>query len=187
MMNAVQRMKRRLCRYEIALLICATLSTAVFLGRSVPVQAATDSLIPVGARKVAPDFKLTDLKGRTLELSQYRGKIVLLDFWAVDCGGCKIELPWYVAFDAKYRSKGLSLIGLDMYGEKPEVVRPFMAKWHMDYPVAIGSDAIGSSFGLREMPLTLLIDRRGKIAVSHAGIVDKDNFEELIQQLLREK
>ena len=143
-------------------------------------------LIAAGARVAAPDFALNDVNGKRLTLSEYKGKVVLLDFWATTCGGCKVELPWYVGFDGKYRGRGLAVIGLDMYGETPEQIKPFMAKWKMEYPVAVGTDAIGDRFALKEMPLTLLIDRKGRIAVSHAGIVDKDAFESDLQVLLQE-
>jgi peroxiredoxin len=142
-------------------------------------------LIREGSRVAAPDFTVTDLSGRTITLSQFRGKVVLLDFWAVDCGGCKVEIPWYVAFDKSYRDKGLALIGVDMYGENPKVVKTFMEKTHMNYPVAIGNDELGARFHVEEMPLTLLIDRKGRIALSHAGIVDKTQFEKDIQELLQ--
>lgn len=142
--------------------------------------------IPAGTRSLAPDFTLPDVNGKPITLSRYRRRVVLLDFWATTCGGCKVELPWYVEFKRRYEARGLSLIGLDMYGESPAVVKPFRAKWHMDYPVAIGSDALGERYGLREMPLTVLIDRRGRIALSHAGVVEKKAFEAALRQLLLE-
>jgi peroxiredoxin len=151
-----------------------------------PTKSIVDAIIPADKRVKAPDFTLTDVYGKRVTLSKYRGKVVLLDFWATTCGGCKIEIPWYVAFDNQYRKEGLSLIGLDMYGEKPDVVRQFMSKAHMDYPVAIGTDALGDKFGLKEMPLTLLIDRNGRIAVSHAGIVNRISFEKDIEKLLQQ-
>ena len=151
-----------------------------------PVSASAEKLIPAARRAQAPDFTLLDVYGKPISLARYKGQVVLLDFWATTCGGCKVELPWYVAFKSRYQAQGLRLIGLDMYGETPEVVRPFLAKWHMDYPVAIGTDALGERFGLREMPLTVLIDRKGRIAVSHAGVVDRVSFEAAIRQLLKE-
>jgi peroxiredoxin len=144
-------------------------------------------LTPLAARKFAPDFALTDVLGHPISLAQFRGKVVLLDFWAVDCGGCKIEIPWYVQFDRTYRSQGLALIGLDMYGETPQKILPFMQQSHIDYSIAVGTDAIGSRFGVTQLPLTLLIDRQGRIAVAHAGIVDHARFESDIQQLLIER
>ena len=151
---------------------------------ALPSRPDAYALIPSASRAPAPDFALTDLDGHKLTLSQYRGHVVLLDFWAVDCGGCKIEIPWYVAFDKTYRSRGLQLIGIDMYGESPALIRPFMAHSGMTYPVAVGTDAIGARFHVEEMPLTLLIDREGRIALSHAGIVDRGQFERALQQLL---
>ena len=148
------------------------------------IAAAAQTLIPAASRIQAPDFTLIDVQGKQLTLSHYKGRVVLLDFWATTCGGCKIELPWYVAFDSKYKNQGLSVIGLDMYGETAEVIKPFMARWSMTYPVAIGTDAIGERFNLKEMPLTLLIDQNGKVAASQAGIVDKATFEADIQHLL---
>jgi thiol-disulfide isomerase/thioredoxin len=163
-----------------------SLFAAFMLTTILPAKATpADELIPVANRVPAPDFSLTDVQGKQLSLSKYKGRVVLLDFWATTCGGCKVELPWYVDFDTKYRAKGLSVIGLDMYGETPELIRPFMTKWKMNYPVAVGTDALGERFHLQEMPLTLLIDRSGRIAVSHAGIVDKAAFENDIQQLLQ--
>src|ERR1700676_1881383 len=81
--------------------------------------ADASSLIPSQSRLPAPELNLTDIAGRNVNLAGYRGKVVLLDFWAVDCGGCVIEIPWYVEFDKKYHDKGLQLIGIDMYEESP--------------------------------------------------------------------
>ena len=148
---------------------------------------ALDTLTPEAQRKMAPDFTLTDATGRTITLSAYKGKVVLLDFWATWCGGCKVEIPWYVAFDKKYRSHGLAVIGVSMDEKGMKVVKPFLAQKNMEYPVVIGSQALARQYNLESMPLTLLIDRGGRIAVSHAGIVDKDNFESHIKALLLEQ
>jgi len=165
------------------------LTCSIFAAAKPVVSPANGSLalMPPVQRKMAPTLVLTDLNGRRIDLVRDRGKVVLLDFWAVDCGGCKVEIPWYVDFDRKYRREGLALIGIDMYGEAPAKIVPFMAKAHMDYPVAVGTDAIGQRFGVTAMPLTLLIDRRGKIAVAHAGIVNRAQFENDIRALLAEK
>ena len=143
-------------------------------------------LITAPKRIAAPDFTITDVQGKPFTLAALRGKVVLLDFWAIACGGCKLELPWYVGFDQQYRSKGLSLVGLDMYGETPEAVKSFASAHNMHYPLAIGTDEIGARYKLGEMPLTVLIDRKGRIAVSHAGVVDPKVFEADIRLLLAE-
>lgn len=139
------------------------------------------------ARKTAPDFALTDQDGRTLRLSDYRGRVVLLDFWATWCHGCKTEIPWYMEFEGKYKERGLAVIGVSMDADGWKSVRPFIAEKKMNYDVVIGSDELGRKFGLNDMPLTLLIDRNGKIADSHAGVVDKVAWEQEIQELLAQK
>jgi len=149
------------------------------------VHTSPDVLIPESQRKVAPDFTLTDATGLPITLSQLRGKVVLLDFWATWCGGCKLEIPWYMEFDKRYRADGLAVIGVSTDDEGMKVVKPFLAQRHIEYPVVIGNEAMEKSFGLGAMPLTLLIDRKGKIAVSHSGVVDKDDFEMHVRQLLQ--
>ena len=132
-------------------------------------------------------MSVTDIAGNKIALSQYRGKVVLLDFWAVDCGGCVVEIPWYVQFDMKYRDQGLQLIGLDMYGEAPSYIKAFMQKSQMNYPVAVGNEDIQKRFQAEELPKTILIDRQGRVALSHVGIVDRDAFARDIEELLREQ
>jgi cytochrome c biogenesis protein CcmG/thiol:disulfide interchange protein DsbE len=159
-----------------------------------PAKAATDTLLPKGQRRIAPGFSLTDADGRELNLAGYRGKVVLLDFWATWCGGCKLEIPWYMEFDQKYRRQGLAVIGVSMDEDGWKAVRPFLAqerdpetggKTAMKYPVVIGNDALAKEYNLTSMPMTFLIDRKGKIALSHTGVVNKDDFEGHILQLLR--
>lgn len=171
----------------IAFICMAPLSTFAADKLENPSSAKANSyaLVPAKSRILAPNFNLSDIDGKSLRLSDYRGHVVLLDFWAVDCGGCIREIPWYVEFDRKYRSKGLSLIGLDMYDEKPDRIRPFMAKTHMEYRIAVGNDSIRKEFHAEELPMTLLIDKQGRIALSHVGIVDKALFENGIQELLQ--
>jgi thiol-disulfide isomerase/thioredoxin len=112
--------------------------------------------------------------------------VLLLDFWATWCGGCKTEIPWYVEFQNRYRDAKLSAIGVSVDAVGWKSMKPFLAEHKLNYPVVIGNDKLGEEFGLMNMPLTLLIDRNGNIADSHAGVVDKDNFEAKIRTLLQE-
>jgi thiol-disulfide isomerase/thioredoxin len=136
---------------------------------------------------------LTDAHGKPVTLSGYRGKVVLLDFWATWCGGCKLEIPWYIEFDKKYRDQGLAAIGVSMDDDGWKAVTPFLAKKTdtetggniaMQYPVVIGNPQMAKMYNVTSMPMTLLIDRQGKIALSYTGVVNKNDFESDIKQLL---
>ena len=162
--------------------------------RKIEVKTTADVLIPAASRKKAPDFVLPDADGKAIILSKYKGKVVLINFWATWCGGCKLEIPWYIGFDQKYRNKGLQIIGVSMDGDGWKAVKPFLAKKMddetggyvaMKYPIVIGSDPLANSFGLTSMPMSILVDKDGKIAVSHAGVVDRTSFEKNIQALLK--
>ena len=176
-------MKRQGCFYVWAYGVFSVFAAQSGAGRA---STKTSEIVPLTQRVTAPDFTITDVQGKPFTLASLKGRVVLLDFWAIACGGCKLELPWYVGFDRQYSGQGLSLIGLDMYGEEPDAVRSFASAHHMQYPLAIGTDEIGALYHLGAMPLTVLIDRKGRVAVSHAGVVDPKLFEADIKSLLRE-
>ncbi|MGV3518749.1 TlpA disulfide reductase family protein [Luteitalea sp.] len=143
----------------------------------------------VPARATAPDFTLVDAGGVPFRLSAQRGKVVLVDFWATWCGGCKVEIPWFIEFQKKYQTQGLTSIGVAMDEEGWAKVRPYLAQHPISYPVVIGNlDLLQRQFGLApSLPITLLIDRQGRIAASHAGVVDKNTWENKIVALLKER
>ena len=132
------------------------------------------------------NFTLKDLSGKDVKLSSYRGKVVLLNFWATWCGPCKIEIPWFNEFHQKYQDKGFVVLGISA-DDTVEQLKPFVTQFKMSYPVLVGlgredvQDALGPIFGL---PTTLLISRDGKICQKHMGLAKKAEFEKGILGLL---
>jgi peroxiredoxin len=137
-------------------------------------------------RRAAPDFALKDAEGKLVHLSDYRGKVVLLDFWATWCGPCKIEIPWFMDFQRQNQEKGLVVLGVSMDDEGWEIVKPYLASMKVNYRVLIGNDQTAQLYGgVDALPTTFLIDREGKIAAVHVGLVDRKDFENGIDQLLQ--
>jgi len=151
---------------------------------SKPVSAASPTK-PEKDRKVAPEFELKDADGKTVRLSDYKGKVILLDFWATWCGPCKIEIPWFIQFERTYKDKGFAVIGVAMDEEGWTVVKPFISEMAINYRILQGNDAIAQLYGgVEALPTTFLIDREGKVAATHVGLTGKDDFENGIKKLL---
>ena len=142
------------------------------------------AITAVDSRKAAPDFVLTNSNGTPVKLSEYRGKVVLLDFWATWCHGCKVEIPWYMEFEQKYKASGLAAIGVAMDEDGWKSVKPYLKEHPINYSIVLGNPDFGKLYGVGELPVTLLIDRNGKIAAVHTGMVEKDKFEREIKLLL---
>ncbi|MCL6546619.1 MAG: TlpA family protein disulfide reductase [Bryobacteraceae bacterium] len=138
-----------------------------------------------GDRKLAPDFALKDVNGATVRLSDYRGKVVLLNFWATWCGPCKIEIPWFIEFEQKHKDRGFAVLGISMDDGGWEVVRPFLARMKVNYRTLMGDETVAELYGgVASLPTSFLIDREGRIASAHLGLVSKSVYENEIEQLL---
>jgi len=136
-------------------------------------------------RKLAPDFELKDVNGKTIRLSDYRGQVVLLNFWATWCGPCKIEIPWFVEFQRTFKDRGFTVIGVSVDEDGWEAVRPFLAARQVNYPVVIATPEVETKYGgVEALPMSFLIDRDGRIASTHVGLVTKKTYEDEIRQLL---
>jgi cytochrome c biogenesis protein CcmG/thiol:disulfide interchange protein DsbE len=147
---------------------------------------AASSVKPETERHPAPEFALKDADGKTVRLEEYKGKVVLLDFFATWCGPCKIEIPWFMEWERKHKDKGFSVLGVSMDDEGWEVVKPFLADLKVNYRVVIGNDSTAQLYGgVDALPTTFLIDRNGKIAAVHIGLASKKAFEDGIEQLLQ--
>ena len=153
------------------------------------------SLIAAANRKAAPSFQLISETGKATRLSDYRGKVVLLNFWATECGGCVLEIPSIKGVQGGYRNKGFTVVGVSMdipYDNLKDAtqawgkVKPFIAKSKINYPILMGSEAQFTEFGLTQLPDTLLIDKTGRIAAVYVGIISKGNVEANINKLLSE-
>jgi peroxiredoxin len=135
----------------------------------------------------APGFSLPDLDGRPLDLAQYRGKVVLLDFWATWCAPCRDEIPHYVQWQDKYGGQGLQVIGISM-DDGPKPVREFYREFKMNYPVAVGTEQVAQAYGgILGLPVTFLIDRDGRVAAKYTGAVEMTKVEQEFQALLQAK
>jgi thiol-disulfide isomerase/thioredoxin len=152
--------------------------------KSRPAPAA--SLKSEGERKVAPSFDLNDAEGKSVKLLALKGRVVVVNFWATWCHGCQMEIPSFIEFEKKYDNRGLTIVGISVDDDGWKSVRPWIKEKGVNYPIVIGNDDLSQKYGLVGMPLSVLVDRQGRIANSHAGVVDTTAFEEQIQALLRE-
>jgi peroxiredoxin len=140
------------------------------------------------ARKTAPNFTLKDADGRTVKLSDYKGKVVLLNFWATWCGPCKIEIPWFIDFEQKYKDRGFAVLGVSMDDDGWTAVKPYVTEKKLNYRVLLGNDTVGDQYGgVDSLPTTFLIDRNGKVAATHIGLVSKSDYQNEILLLLDSK
>src|SRR6185503_14082954 len=151
-------------------------------------QATVGALQPVEKRKAASDFVLQDASGKTAKLEDYRGKVLLLDFWATWCTGCKKEIPWFSEYQRTYGSKGFAVVGVSMDKGGWKVLKPFLAENPVPYRMLLGDEATAKRYGIENLPDTFLIDRKGRVAAAYkAVLVDKDNVEAQIKTLLSER
>jgi cytochrome c biogenesis protein CcmG/thiol:disulfide interchange protein DsbE len=162
-------------------LIVAASLAATACSRPGPVRA---SLKRDSERKTAPNFSLKDADGRTVQLSDYRGKVVLLNFWATWCGPCKLEIPWFMEFERKYKEQGFAVVGVAMDDDGWNAVKPFAREEGMNYRILMGDDTTAQLYGgVDSLPTTFLIDRAGKIAAVHVGLVGKSSYENDLKEL----
>ena len=144
--------------------------------------------------KRAPEVTFKDLNGRDATLAQYKGKVVLVNFWATWCDPCYIEIPWLIEMQQKYEAKGFTVLGISMDEEGKAAVDPFLAKERfnvngqklpMNYPIVIGNDEVADKFGgLLGYPTSFLISRDGKIVKRVQGLISYEELTKAIESQL---
>jgi cytochrome c biogenesis protein CcmG/thiol:disulfide interchange protein DsbE len=159
----------------------------MFYSRSVAhsASAAQQQQQPHSDRKLAPDFALQDANGSSVKLSDYRGRVVLLNFWATWCGPCGLEIPWFVEFEQQYKSQGFEVVGVSMDEDGWKAIKPYVTEHKVNYRVLLGSDSVTQLYGgVDSLPTTFVLDRGGKIAFVHVGLAAKEDYLSEIQGLL---
>jgi len=151
-----------------------------------PSASAAVLSYPADAKPANLNFTMKDVAGKNITLADFKGKVMLLDFWATWCGPCKVEIPHFIEFQEKYGGKGFQVVGISV-DDTAEKLEPYVRDMKMNYPVLQGlnhddvQDAYGPILGI---PVSVLISRDGKVCATHTGLTDKDVFEREIKALL---
>jgi peroxiredoxin len=171
----------------VIVVVVAAVALMLFVGvRMARTKAGVVKMKPVGKNgSVAPDFQLKSLDGKQVRLSDFRGKAVLLNFWATWCAPCKIEMPWFVDLQKQYASQGLQVIGVAMDDSGEETIAKFAKEMGVNYPVLIGKESVGDAYGGVEfLPTTFFIDRQGKVVDRVFGLVGHSDVEDNVKKAL---
>jgi peroxiredoxin len=159
-------------------------------------QGAHATIVPPASRTTAPAFQLADSSGTNKQVADYRGKVVLLNFWATACGGCKLEIPWLIELESAHKSDSFTVVGISMdtsyEGAKSadqawSQVKPFVLDHKLNYPVLMGDATLITSYRLAAVPATYLLDKQGRIAATYNGVADKSDVDSNIKKLLAEQ
>jgi len=167
----------------VALAVALMLFASIHMARK---RAGIVKIKTVGQNgTVAPDFELKSLDGKQVRLSDFRGKAVLLNFWATWCAPCKIEMPWFVDLQKQYAPQGLQVIGVAMDDSGEDAIAKFAKEMAINYPVLVGKETVGDAYGGVEfLPTTFIIDRQGKVVERVFGLAGRSEFEDNIKKAL---
>jgi len=133
----------------------------------------------------APDFTLSDLEGKSLTLSEFRGKVIILNFWATWCPPCRREIPDFIDLYRSYKDKGLIILGINLDAGDIRSVKRFSEEYGINYPVVIGNDSVTQDYGgIRAIPTTFIIDKKGDIREKYVGYQPRATFEKAVKNLL---
>jgi peroxiredoxin len=164
--------------------------TSIFTLLIVNAIAAASMGATIGQKKddikPAPDFALKDLSGKTAQVADYRGKVLLINFWATWCPPCRAEMPDLVEWQKQHEARGLQIIGVTYPPHKINTVRRVAERLNINYPILLGSLRVAADYGVEEvLPVTVIVDREGNIRDRILGIMDDEEFEQKVMPLLR--
>jgi len=144
---------------------------------------------PAAKRNPAPNFEVKDSNGQLFHLADYKGKVVLLNFWATWCGPCKVEIPWFIEFEKSYKDRGFAVVGVSLDDDGWDAVKPYLEARKVNYRVALGNMDIERLYaggqGIQSLPTSFIIDRDGKIADVHVGLISRSDYQNELEELLR--
>ena len=146
--------------------------------------------VPVGKLqgKPAPDFTLLTPEGKTMKLSDFHGKAILLNFWATWCEPCKVEMPWFVDLQKKYGPQGLQVLGVAMDDASPNAISSFAQKMGVNYPILVGKEEVGAQYGgIDYLPSTFYLSRDGKVIDHVFGLASRSEIEANIEKALNQQ
>jgi peroxiredoxin len=133
----------------------------------------------------APNFKLSTIDGKTIELKSLAGKAVVVNFWATWCGPCKHEIPGMMKIYEKYKQKGFEIVGISLDRGGWKDLKPFLTKNPISYPIVLGGDAEATAYGgIEGIPTSFFIDRKGNIVSKTVGSMEEDDFEKAVKNIL---
>jgi thiol-disulfide isomerase/thioredoxin len=175
------------------------LRSAVGQGELVPVPGGGLQTVSPLNGKSAPAFALNDLSGNKVSLESFRGKAVMVNFWATWCGPCRIETPWIVELRNKYAAQGFEVLGVDTEGDDLEkndkagwakataAAGKFVAEEKIPYPVLLDGDSISREYGgLDDLPSSFFVNRKGVVVAAQVGLTSQNDIESKIQKALGE-
>ena len=174
----------------VSITIAILIIVVFILNRELPQATATPPTTaaakPSDSAIGVSDLVFKDLDGKELKLSDLKGKVVLLDFWATWCEPCKIETPWLIEFQKKYGPKGFTVVGIAMDEGGQKIVQPYTqsalfdmedgSKQAINYPIVLGNDTLSDKFGVNGFPTGVLISRDGKLVKITSGLVGRDEL-----------
>jgi peroxiredoxin len=137
----------------------------------------------------APAFKVVTTSGQPVSMDNYQGRVLVVDFFATWCQPCRKSIPHLVKMNQKYGKQGLQILGMSADEDGEKVVTPFAAEHHINYPLALAGETVTDAFGVRSVPVMIVIDKKGKVAEVYRGFSDEiaDSMELLVKKLLAEQ